>query len=234
MIVSHRYKFIFLKTRKTAGTSLELALSRHCGPEDVVTRVMAAGEIRRTELGGVGPQNETVPIGRRRPRDHLRALRGADIRFYNHVPASIARSWIGRPAWDDYYRFTVERNPWDKALSLYWWRTRKADQRPELSAFLRQVRETVLSNYHIYSIGDRAAVDHVMRYENLDRELESLRERLGLPEVPALPRAKGGFRKDRRPYQQVLSEEDRERVAHVCRREIAYLGYEFNEEGSDG
>ena len=27
MIVSHRWKFIFLKTTKTAGTSLELALS---------------------------------------------------------------------------------------------------------------------------------------------------------------------------------------------------------------
>ncbi|MEL6382956.1 MAG: chondroitin 4-O-sulfotransferase, partial [Cyanobacteria bacterium J06626_18] len=32
MIISHEYKFIFLKTRKTAGTSIEIALSKFCGP----------------------------------------------------------------------------------------------------------------------------------------------------------------------------------------------------------
>jgi hypothetical protein len=30
MIVSHEHKFIFLKTKKTAGTSIELALSALC------------------------------------------------------------------------------------------------------------------------------------------------------------------------------------------------------------
>jgi len=37
MIISHEHKFIFLKTRKTAGTSIELALSHLCGPDDIVT-----------------------------------------------------------------------------------------------------------------------------------------------------------------------------------------------------
>ena len=33
MIVSHEHKFIFLKTKKTAGTSIELALTKLCGPD---------------------------------------------------------------------------------------------------------------------------------------------------------------------------------------------------------
>ena len=37
MIISHKHKFIFIKTRKTAGTSIELFLSRFCGPEDIIT-----------------------------------------------------------------------------------------------------------------------------------------------------------------------------------------------------
>ena len=32
MILSHEHKFIFLRTKKTAGTSIELALSELCGP----------------------------------------------------------------------------------------------------------------------------------------------------------------------------------------------------------
>src|SRR5437762_6689028 len=37
MIISHKHKFIFIKTVKTAGTSLEVFLSQHCGPDDVLT-----------------------------------------------------------------------------------------------------------------------------------------------------------------------------------------------------
>lgn len=43
MIVSHRYRYIFIKTKKTAGTSIEIALSRHCGPR----HHHAAGQRRR-------------------------------------------------------------------------------------------------------------------------------------------------------------------------------------------
>ena len=32
MIISHEHKFIFLKTKKTAGTAIEAALSELCGP----------------------------------------------------------------------------------------------------------------------------------------------------------------------------------------------------------
>lgn len=37
MIVCHEHKFIFIKTRKTAGTSAEIALSQHCGTRDIIT-----------------------------------------------------------------------------------------------------------------------------------------------------------------------------------------------------
>ena len=37
MIISHTHKFILLKSLKTAGTSIEAALSQACGGQDVVT-----------------------------------------------------------------------------------------------------------------------------------------------------------------------------------------------------
>jgi len=39
MILSHRYKFIFIKTRKTAGTSIEIYLSQFTKAFDVVTPI---------------------------------------------------------------------------------------------------------------------------------------------------------------------------------------------------
>jgi hypothetical protein len=37
MIVSHRHRFVFVTTRKTAGSSIEAALSPLAGPDAVVT-----------------------------------------------------------------------------------------------------------------------------------------------------------------------------------------------------
>ena len=37
MIVSHKHKFIFFKTRKTAGSSIQVALAKHCGEDDIIT-----------------------------------------------------------------------------------------------------------------------------------------------------------------------------------------------------
>jgi len=36
MIISHRHRYIFLKSRKTAGTSIQTALEEHCGPDDLI------------------------------------------------------------------------------------------------------------------------------------------------------------------------------------------------------
>ena len=57
MIVSHRHRFIFIKTRKTAGTSIEIALSPHCGPEDIISPIAKDDEQFRHELGYPGPQH---------------------------------------------------------------------------------------------------------------------------------------------------------------------------------
>ena len=54
MIVSHEHKFIFLKTIKTAGTSIEAALAQICGPDDIITPYREASEKDRK---GRGPQN---------------------------------------------------------------------------------------------------------------------------------------------------------------------------------
>jgi len=42
-----------------------------------------------------------------------------------------------------------------------------------------------------------------------------------------LPKAKGEFRLDRRPYQEVLSDEEKELIAQRFSEEISIFGYSF-------
>lgn len=51
MIISHKHKFIFIKTKKTAGTSIEIALSSICDADDIITRISSEDEkTRKTRL----------------------------------------------------------------------------------------------------------------------------------------------------------------------------------------
>jgi hypothetical protein len=39
MIISHKYKFIFIKTFKTASTSVEAYFSQYAGSNDILTPI---------------------------------------------------------------------------------------------------------------------------------------------------------------------------------------------------
>lgn len=227
MIISHDHKFIFLKTRKTASTSIDMALSKYCGPGDVITYMNKADEALKRELGHKPAQNFMIPPRWWTGRDAIRfVLQRRRPRYTEHMTASSLKRRIDRSIWRGYFKFCVERNPFDKAVSLYYWRTRTEKPKPSLVEFLRGIEESSLSNAHIYSDNGRLVVDHIVRYERLDEELESVRSTLGIGPLD-LPRAKGGFRKRGTDYRQLVTGEARSIVERVCWREMKILGYEY-------
>ena len=56
-IVNHQYKFIFIKTQKTAGTSMEISLSKFCNSKDIVCLIKRSDEMLRKKLKFQGPTN---------------------------------------------------------------------------------------------------------------------------------------------------------------------------------
>ena len=229
MIVSHAHRFIFLKTKKTAGTSMEIALSGICGPDDVITPIPDRDEAERRRLGRRGPQNCRLGIRRYRSQDALALLLHRQIlRFHNHTPALEIRRLLPREVWDGYFKFCFDRNPWDKAVSHYYWQGGES-LFPSVKDFLLSGRGQPYSNFKLYSIRGFLAMDEVYRYEEIDSALADISERLGLDTPLRLPefRAKSGHRADRRHYREILSAEEAEMIGVACAREIRLLGYEF-------
>ena len=70
-------------------------------------------------------------------------------------------------------------------------------------------------------------MDHVARYENLEQELESIMQHIGINEKIMLPHAKGQYRTNRQPYQKVYGEKEKQFISKMCRNEIELLGYQF-------
>lgn len=230
MIVSHKYKFIFLKTNKTAGTSVEIALSRFCDAGDIITPISGEDELTRKNLGFPGPRNYLSPWNEYTILDGLNFLvRGKKKKkFYNHITAKKARARLGHDIWNSYYKFCIERNPWDRIVSLYYWRCKKTP-RPTISEFISSGAFKTLKRkgFQLYTIDDQIAVDRILRFEELDDEIERIRHEIGLPEGLVLPKAKSKSRSDKRSYREIMGEEDRQRIEKLFSDEIALMGYEY-------
>lgn len=230
MIVSHQHRFIFVKTRKTAGTSVEVALSKLAGDDAIVTPVEPpeAGHRPRNWEGLFNPVPELVEHYVRRepslerwsPRATLSNMRRRR-RFANHLPASVIRARLGPKIWDDYFTFCFERNPWDKVVSWYFYVTRNNPQRPPFEEWI--VRSGLPSDWGIYTLGGEVAVDFAGQYERLDHDLAHALNQVGITDVPELPRAKGQHR-PANPRAPISPSVDR-RIREVFAREIDHFGY---------
>lgn len=255
MIVSHRHRFIFLHCRKAAGSSIAAALAPHLGPDDVHLgtwpEALEAG-VRPNPRAWRDLAHPAAAIsfaGRwlRRPgrwarRAHVvDALNGAQRLKYRralgfspeHAHADRVRAWAP-DAWQDYFKFCFVRNPFDRAVSDYVWRTRKTGAGDlTFRAFLECMRDREFShpaiprhfdNWPIYTIDDRIAVDFVGRFERLEHDLQAVFAQLGLPK-PALGRAKAMARD--RDWRRWYGPAERQRVERLFAREIETFDYGF-------
>ena len=201
MIISHKYRFIFVKTLKTAGTSIEVFLSQQCGPLDVVTPI----------LPHVEPHL---------PRNHEG--------YYNHMSAAEIRDRVGPEVWRSYFKFCVERNPWDKTLSYYHMMNVRNGGDLSLEEFLAGNDYPI--NHPNYTGGPdgRIIVDRVILYERLTDDLAGVFRQLGIPFHGSLGvNAKSDYRTDHRPYRQVYTPAQAERVGRVFAEETRLHGYTF-------
>jgi hypothetical protein len=234
MIVSHKHKFVFIKTAKTAGTSIEVGLSKFCGDADIITPLgFPEDEALRQEQGFRGPQNYILPYTTYKIKDWGRLiLKKERPQFRTHTSARKARSLLGPDVWKSYFKFCFERNPWDKVISQYHWKRNRGkwESPSSLSEFILSGEASLISRkrgFYLYTINGDIAVDRICLYENMEEELAYIRQRLNLDEPIVVPHAKSAARSDRRHYREVLGEEERLAVAEAFAPEIAHLGYEF-------
>ena len=62
MIISHSKKFIFLRTIKTASSSLEIFLSQFCGKDDILTELFEDEEKFKKRNNLIGKSNSNIKL----------------------------------------------------------------------------------------------------------------------------------------------------------------------------
>jgi len=232
LIVSHKHKFIYLKTMKTASSSMEIALSQLLGPDDIITPARPDLESQREQ--GVGGQNyrlEHPDVPKRslwrqifrRPERYYHPTVG----YYEHMPGWRVRRYIGEDIWNSYYKFAFERNPWDRQVSFYFYKTRGKDSPPTFDQFLKLGQKAHVGNYDIYAIDGTIGVDFVGLYENVEKDFQKALKDIGIKEKISLPVANVSKKKAEHGYRQFFNDETRDLMTKWYAPEISAFGYKF-------
>lgn len=243
MIISHKYKFIFLKPRKVAGTSLEIALAKHCGDEDIITPITNYSEFSDSAF-------------------YNQPIKNYEEGYYNHMPPSEIKEKIGKDIWNKYFKFTVIRNPWDQQVSLFTWRktvrrqSEKFRKRP-LSLYVKKIlnprsyfifckkilKRIIFKNgYFLNRIQNASQADNntkfyfdtfenqvcdfYIRYENLEEDYHKVCNKLGIP-YEKLPLTKDKHRDHDKHYSDYYDDNTEFIVAEKFKKEIEYFSFKF-------
>ncbi len=230
MILSHAHKFIYIKTYKTASTSIEAALCDICGPEDVITpaskQLIAHRKDERAQNYRLQhPLKPKRPLWRKmlgRPERHYHPSVG----FYEHMPAWRVKQYVEPSIWNSYYKFTFERNPWDRQVSWYYYKTKSKDPRPSFDDFNANKKRAWVENYDLYTLDNQVCMDFIGRYENLGEDFGKVLKELGLAGQITLPKVNVSKGKEGN-YKDYYSDKSRNLMAEWYAREIDLFGYEF-------
>lgn len=228
MIISHKYKFIFVKTVKTAGTSIEVFLSQHCAENDILTPVWPHIEPHKARnfRGYWNPLPEVLEDGFRNTKNILKILKSKS-RYHNHMSAAAIKLRTNRKIWNTYYKFCLDRNPWDKSLSHFHMLNTRSGGEMSFDEYLKKGDFCLNYPYYCDAKGG-LLVDRVIKYEELQSGLGKVFQQLGVPFEGSLGvRAKSDYRKNKTPYQDVYTDEQKNKISEIFAKEIALHGYTF-------
>jgi hypothetical protein len=228
MIISHKHKFIFFKSKKTASTSIEVSLASVCGEGDTITPISREG---------LAPS-------------YKHPVRNEKI-FFDHIRPKRAYKYIDKTTWKNYTKIMSIRNPWDMVISEAFMRKEQFTSNTKAGLWKERARlglpmdptsmslKDVLRKLLIpwqgppplwrwANLGEETCIDFFIRFENLNKDFSELCQRLNIDPIK-LPFANGNYRTENKHYTEYYDNETRELVAKYYKKDIEMFEYEFED-----
>ncbi len=218
MLLSPRYRFLFVHIAKTGGTSVRTALRR----------------VQRSD-----PYYPAQWLASR--LSHLTAHR-IGAKFPRHARIVCAQEMLPREFFDSLFKFAIVRNPWDLQVSSFHHIRRERPQflagHEEFADFMRYKLDPEreyqfhvdtsmqLQRDYLVGLGGQLLTDFVGRYESLHQDFQTICERIGVD--LSLPHKRQATDRSR-DYRSYYSDDLAEQVANWFEPDIREFGYRFDD-----
>lgn len=229
MLVSHRHKFIFIKPPKTGGSSVESVLRNWCleDPDQASIAHRFPETISQSGIITEGGNSSPVTEGLR-----------------PHSTVAQIRDLIGFEKFSQYTKITIVRNPFDRAVSLFWWDLKKKsptkyDQLSSNHEKLAQQFESWLierlgfvkwaNSNRFASLRQLGPRRFILRYETLEMDFQLLLRLLNFSEEGEwiLPKYKSNVRPRTLRLEEYYTAKSRALIAWYWRADLIHHRYSW-------
>lgn len=217
MLLSHKHNFLFVHIAKTGGTSVRTALSKYRWGSKYSLPQFLAGKLSQFTGHKIGS------------------------RFPRHSKIVAAKEMLPSEFFQDLFKFSFVRNPWDLQVSSYHHLKR---ERPHLLASHPDFKSFTMwkfdpkrpYQYHLDTAIQRQSdylvdldgtklVDFIGKYEQLQTDFDFVCEKVGVAKQ-VLPHKR---KSTRGSYVEYYDDETRQAVADYFQRDIEMFAYQFGD-----
>lgn len=225
-IVSHVRKFIYFDYPKTASSSIKTLIFPYLYHEYCGVNAYLLYLSKRSIKRFLGRKTSTWPFG---------GL--GDMTWRKIMPDAHFTDNIYDSRFDDYFKFSVVRNPFDKMVSAYRhgaWGV--VDHRSEsFDEFVRSLmpggtRELVdlkdrgLNHFVPWtSLFDNDRMDFVIRFENLEKDIKFVTSKIGIRSNLE----RHNVSRDQQNYKTYYNNETRKIVTELYKKDLEVFSYKF-------
>ena len=215
MIISPARRYIFVHIPKTGGTSMALALEARAKPDDILIGDTPKAKARKHRLEGLDCAG----------------------RLWKHSRLADIAGLADAEPLEEFFVFTIVRDPWDRVLSLYHWLRSQTFSHMSVeratslsfSDFLGDPQIAAMLSHdpvraYTTDVTGRDRANVVLRLEAIETDLRPVEAHLG-HKIGPLPHAN---RSDRpQDTRAAYDTESAEMVARYFAEDISQFGYRF-------
>lgn len=215
-MISHKYKCIFIHIPKCAGSSI----FRFLNPNIVLDWKVPNYDV----LFGWCPKRKL----------HLQHATAKQL---------LETELINEKQWATYFKFSIVRNPWDRALSDYYWIQKDRKIKGSFKDFIlkRDVFEKFLTDDNsmhyrgdhllqqsdFFDVEGQYALDYVGRFENLQKDIETMSKIIGVDSEFKQHEKKSN--KAYRHYSIFYTNSNKQLIQNVYNEDIERFEYSFDD-----
>lgn len=232
-MISKDHRFIFIHNPKTAGNSIAAFLLPYLSYEVFTNNEIGASFTKEQMAEAEQFVKERTAEGYIRTFPHRFEIRDK-IGPKHSSMAQYHAGWHKLPSdygkIDEYFKFAVHRNAWDRSLSFYlspWRKLREFNKQEFLECVksMPTLGQKVSSTGSLRSMG-RNDVTYFIDFYDLKKGVDHVCDRVGIDKIENLSRLNVAPLK-KKDWKSMYDEEMYNAVLHKHREEIEFFNYEF-------